>query len=261
MKIAACAKIVPATDTRISIAGGGQGIDESGVKWIVSPYDSMAIEEAVKTKEAHKGSEVVLFTVGGDSTLAQLRPGGLAVGADRAVLITDPAMDEADNLGVAKALAKAIEAEGMELVFCGKLAVDDDAAQVPAMLAELLGWAQVSFVTEFSTDGSTYKATRAIGGGVVQEVSGSLPVVITAERGLNEPRYAKLPAIMKAKRKKVAKLSLAKLGLSAADVAPQVTVSDYALPPAREACQIISGEPAEAAAELARRLRDEAKVI
>lgn len=261
MKIAACAKIVPATDSRIVINGDATGIDASGVKWIVSPYDAIAIEEAVKTKEAHKGSEVVLVTVGDNSTLTQLRPGGLAVGGDRAVLVSDAAAVGADNLGVAKALAAALSSEGMELAFFGKVAGDDDANQVAAMVAELLGWAQVSTVTEFTTDGSTFTASRSIGGGVVQKVTGALPVVITADRGLNEPRYAKLPAIMKAKRKKVKKLSIAKLGLSAADVAPRLELSTYALPPAREACQFIEGDPVQAAAELARRLREEAKVL
>ena len=258
MKIAVCAKVTPATDSRIVIRDEGAGIDESGIKWIVSPYDSIAIEKAVQTKEA-LGGEVVLFTVGADSTIATVRAGGLAVGGDRLVLVNDPAVIESDQLGVAKALAAAIEAEGSEIVFCGKVAVDDDAAQVPAMVAELLGWPQVSMVSELSIDGSSFTAKRAVGGGVYQVVEGSLPVVITADRGLAEPRYAKLPAIMKAKRKKIAKKKAGDLGLDG--VTAGVAVSDYALPAARQKVQILEGEPAETAKELARLLREEAKVI
>lgn len=258
MNIGVCVKVVPDTDTRIKIAG--DGIDESGIKWIVSPYDAFAVEEGAKTKEAH-GGEVVLFSVGSSDWVSQIRASGLAVGGDRAVLVEDDALANTDSLGTARALAKAIEAEGIQVVFTGKQAIDGDNVQVPAMLAELLGWPHVSFVSEFSLDGETFTATRNVGGGVQEVVTGSLPVVITAERGLNSPRYAKLPAIMKAKRKKIDTKSLADLGLSADDVAPAVALSSYGLPPARPAGRKLEGDVDSMVNELVSLLRNEAKVL
>jgi electron transfer flavoprotein beta subunit len=260
VNIGVCVKVVPDTDTRIKITGGGDGIDESGIKWIVSPYDAFAVEEGVQTKEA-QGGEVVLFSVGPKDWQSQLRAGGLAVGADRAVMVDDDALAEADGLAIARVLAKAIEAEGIEVVFTGKQAIDDDNVQVPAMLAELLGWPHISFVSELELDGSDFTATRNVGGGVQEVVKGSLPAVFTAERGLNSPRYAKLPAIMKAKRKKIDVKSLGDLGLSADDVAPAVQVSAYGLPPERPAGRKLEGTVDEMVDELVRLLREEAKVL
>jgi electron transfer flavoprotein beta subunit len=253
-------KVTPDTDTRIKINASSDGIDPGGVKWIVSPYDMFAVEEAIQTKES-LGGEVILFSAGEKSTITQLRGGGLALGADRAVLITDPAVLASDCLGTARSLAAAVQQEDCQLVFCGKQAIDDDNVQVPAMLSELLGWAQVSFVSDFETDGSTFKATRSVGGGTVEVVTGNLPVVITADKGLNTPRYAKLPAIMKAKRKPVAELALSDIGLSADDVAPVVTTSNYGLPPERPKGRFIEGDTDQQVSELVRLLREEAKVI
>lgn len=260
MKIGVCLKVVPDTDTRIKIAGDKAGIEEAGIKWIVSPYDAFAVEEAVQTQESHSG-EVVLFSVGPESWQSQLRAGGLAVGAARAVIVDDPAMASSDALGVARALAKSIEAEECELVFTGKQAIDDDNVQVPAMVAELLGWPHVSFVSDFSTDGTSFTATRNIGGGTLEVVEGKLPVVITAERGLNTPRYAKLPAIMKAKRKPIETKTLADLGLGADDVAAAVQLSAFQPPAERPAGRKLDGDVDTMVAELVRLLREEAKVI
>lgn len=259
MNIGVCVKSTPDTDTRIKIAGNGNGIDENGIKWIMSPYDVFAVEEGVLTKEK-LGGEVILFTVGSADAGKNLTD-GLAVGADRAVHVQDAALVGTDSLGVARALATAIQAESCQLVFCGKQALDDDNVQVPAMVAELLGWVQVSMVKEFSTDGATFTAVRNVGGGVEEVVSGSLPAVITADRGLNNPRYAKLPDIMKAKKKPVAKKDLAALGLSAGDVAPKLTTGSYGLPPSRAKGRILSGDAETAVKELVRLLRDEAKVL
>ena len=260
MKIGVCVKVVPDTDTRIKIAGGGEGIDESGIKWIVSPYDAFAVEEGVKTKEAG-GGEVVLFSAGPKDWQTELRAGGLAVGGDKAVIIDDPALAGTDGQGVAKALAKAIEAEGIEVVFTGKQAIDDDNVQVPAMLAELLGWPHVSFVSELSLDGTTFTATRDVGSGIQEVVTGSLPAVFTAERGLNNPRYAKLPAIMKAKKKPVDVKALGDLGLSADDVAPAVTTTAFSLPPERPAGRKLEGDVDSMVSQLVDLLRNEAKVL
>lgn len=260
MKIGICAKVTADTDARLSPSADGSSFEFSG-KSVVGPYDMFAVEEAVQTKEKH-GGDTVVFTVGSESdVLSQLRGSVLALGIDKAVIVEDPALASADGLGVARALAKAIEKEGVDLVFCGKQAIDDDNVQVPAMVAGLLGWAQVSRVTEFSLDGETFTATRAMDGGIKQVVSGSLPVLITAERGLNTPRYAKLPAIMKAKKKPTEKLDLAALGLSGDDVAPKATTSAYGAPPERPSGRILEGDTDTVVAELVRVLREEAKVL
>lgn len=260
MKVGVCVKVTPDTDARIKIQGDASGIESNGIKFIVSPYDAFAVEEGVQLKEAN-GGDVVLFSVGDSSWQSQLRQSGLAVGGDRAVIIEDDALNQTDSLGIARTLAAAIKAEECEIVFCGKQAIDDDNVQVPAMLAELLGWPCVSLVNSFTLDGGTFTATRATGGGIEEVVTGSLPVVITAERGLNKPRYAKLPQIMKAKRKPIDTKDLASLGLSADDVAPAVTFTNYAPPPARPSGRILEGDAATTAKELVRLLREEAKVI
>ena len=259
MKIGVCIKSTPDTDTRIQIDGSGTGIENNGIKWIISPYDAFAIEEGVQSKEA-AGGEVVLFSASDRDVSKNLRD-ALALGPDRAVLVKDDAMASTDALGTASALAAAIKAEECEIVFTGKQAIDGDNVQVPAMIAELLGWPHVSFVTDFQLDGSNFTAVRSVGGGTEEVVTGSLPVVITAERGMNSPRYAKLPMIMKAKRKKLDTKSAADLGLSADDLAPAVTLNNFGLPPGRPAGRILEGDAASTSKELVRLLREEAKVI
>lgn len=261
MKIGVCAKVVPDTAAQIKTKADGSGIETAGLKWVVNPYDSNAIEAAVQLVDAKKAASAHGYAVGDDSAVNTLRPGGLAVGLTDLTLINDPALSDSDHLGAAKALAAAIKADGIGLVLCGKVSVDDDAVQVPAMLAELLGWPLVSMVNKLDVDGDAFSATRAVGGGVEEEVSGSLPAVITCDKGLNTPRYAKLPDIVKSKRKPVNTKSLSDLGLSAADVAAKVEVSAYGGPPARPAGRILEGDLPAQVNELVRLLRDEAKVI
>ncbi len=259
MKIGVCIKSTPDTSSRIQINPGGDDLSEAGVKWATSPYDMFAIEEAVQTKEA-TGGEVILFSASHKDTSKEVRK-ALALGPDSAVCIKDDGLAKADSLSYATSLAKAIEAEGCTLVFTGKRASDGNNIQVPAMVAELLGWPHVSFVTEFEVDGESFKAVRAVGGGVEEVITGNLPVVITAERGLNSPRYAKLPMIVKAKKKPLALKSLSDLGLSEDDVAPIVTLRNYEPPAERGDCIILEGDAATTAKELVRRLREEAKVL
>lgn len=260
MKVGICAKVTPDTDARLKASADGRSFEASG-KIVVGPYDLFAVEAAIQAKEKN-GADVVSFTVGsGDEVLAQIRGTVLALGASKAVMIDDPALKETDSLGIARVLAAAIRKENCELVFCGKQAIDDDNVQVPAMVAELLGWAQVSRVVEFKLEGTSFTATRSMDGGVREVVTGSLPVVITAERGLNTPRYAKLPAILAAKSKPVDKPNLAALGLSAADVAPKATTSAYGAPPDRPKGRMIQGDVDTMVSELVRLLRDEAKVL
>ena len=161
-------------------------------------------------------------------------------------------------------LAAAVKSEDVGLVLAGKQAVDGDNAQVPSMVAELLGWPQVNVVSKFEVDGGNFKAWRDAGGGDTEVVAGTLPAVITAEKGLNEPRYASLKGIMMAKRKKILVKGAGDIGVDAATVgagAAQVTEGAWSLPPARPAGRILEGDPAAVAKELVGLLRDEAKVL
>jgi electron transfer flavoprotein beta subunit len=259
VKIGICVKFTPDTDSRVKAADGN--LDLSEAKWVVSAYDVLAVEEAVATRERLKGGEVISLSVGADSNLAALRQGVLAVGADRAVLVSDPAALATDALGVAKVLAAAARQEGLQVLFCGKVANDSGNSQVPAMVAELLGWPQVNRVVKFETDGSTFRATRSVDGGVNEVVEGALPVVLTTEPGLNKPRSAKLPDIMKANKKSPAKPSLADLGLTAADLDPKVRHFAWSPPPARPKGRLLTGDVDAQVSELVRLLRDEAKVL
>jgi electron transfer flavoprotein beta subunit len=255
MKIGVCAKITPDADARISVAADGASVELKGVKLGVSDYDEYAIEEAIKTKEAH-GGEVVSFTVGEKAHDKQLRSGALALGVDRAVIVE---ASPADALGCAKLLKGAIEPEGCDVVFTGKCTIDDQNFQVGAMLAELLGWTHVTQVTALEFDGQSFKATRNMDAGVRQVVTGTLPAVITCEDGLNTVRYAKLPAIMKAKKKPLDVKSPSDIGADAGEA--RATVGNLAPPPARPAGHMIEGDAQTAAKELVRLLRDDAKVL
>ena len=174
MNIGVCAKISVDADARIKIKSDGSGVDIAGEKLVVGDYDEYAVEEAIRTKEAHGGS-VTAFTVGAPSDEKLIRSGALALGADKAVLISDDAAQAASPLGIARLLAAAIKEAGCDIVFTGKVSTDEGNSQTAAMVAELLGWAQISQVTEFSVDGGTFTATRNMDAGVRQVVTGSLP--------------------------------------------------------------------------------------
>lgn len=263
MKVGVCLKQVPATDTRIQINPQGTGILTDDVKWEINPYDEYALEEGIRLKQGGKATEVVLFTLGDAAAEARVRD-GLARGADRAVRCDDPAFAGSDALGKARVLAAALQAEGVGLVLCGRQAIDGDQGSVPAMIAEILGWHQASTVDKLTLDGEGFTANRAAGGGAREVVAGRLPAVITCDKGLNEPRYATLPGIMAAKKKPIAVKDAAALGIDPGTVgagAALVVESGMGLPAARPAGRILSGEPAQVAAELVRLLREEAKVI
>jgi len=261
VKIAVTIKQVPDTETKIIIAPDGRSIDESNVTLVVNPYDEYALEEALKIKEAKGGGEVVAVTVGPEKSAQALRT-CLAVGADRAVHVKDPAADAADALGLAKILAAVMKEIGPDLILTGKYAVGSDNQLVSVMLAEMLGIPHVGIVTKLEIGDSSLTAEREIEG-AVEVVSSSLPCVVTAQKGLNEPRYASLKGIMAAKKKPIEEKSLAALGLDAAKVAPRVAWQKLELPPKKGAGKILKAEenPAAAAGELVRLLHEEAKVI
>jgi electron transfer flavoprotein beta subunit len=231
------------------------------VKWEINAYDEFALEEAILLKQAKKATEVIIFTVGGAETDAQVRD-GLARGADRAVRLEDPAFSGSDALGKARILAAAIAAEGCELVLTGRQAIDTDQSSIGPMIAELLGWRQASWVDKLVIDGGSFTADRAAGSGVRERIKGALPAVVTCDKGLNKPRFATLPNIMAAKKKQILVKNAASLNLSnVGAAAAQVTESGYALPPARPAGRVLKGDNASVVKELVRLLREEAKVI
>jgi len=256
VNIVTCIKQTFDTEAKIVIDNGQ--VSDQGVNLIVNSYDEYAVEEAIRLKEKN-GGEVVVVSVGGDKTHEALRY-CLAMGADRAVLIQDPAMEHTDNLGCAVAMAKLISQMEYDLVFCGKEAVDDGAAQVPSMLAEKLNLPQANVLTALEIADGKATATKEIDGGS-EVLEMQLPAVFSAQKGLNEVRYASLPGIMKAKRKELKIVSLADLELSAEDVAAKSELVVAELPPARKAGRVLAGEIDEMVAELVSLLKDEAKVI
>jgi electron transfer flavoprotein beta subunit len=257
MKIGVCVKVSPDLEQPTPFKITAEGLDTSSSKFVLNPWDENALEEAIRCKEAN-GGEVVVISVGPKSTVKQLRT-ALALGAERAILVTDDAVLGSDSLAIARSLAKAAEGESFDILFCGRQS-ESDSCQVASMVSELLGWGLASFVTEFSCDGSSFQATRRFGS-AEQVIKGNLPVVVTCEDSLNTPRYAKLPAIMKAKRKKIDEPTLADLGLGADDIAPAVTATSYAPPPARPKGRILQGDVDSQVKELVKLLREEAKVL
>ena len=257
-----CIAHVPDTETKIRIAAGGVSIDEADVKWIVSPYDEYALEEALKTKEA-KGGTVTAITFGPARADTGLRE-CLARGADDAIRIASEGLGEVDSLGVARLLAGVIKALPHDVVWMGNKGVGTDAQVLVPMLAEVLDLPHVNLVTKLEWKDGGVLARREIEG--AQEiVEMPLPGVIGATKGLNEPRYASLKGIMGAKKKTIAVKTPADAGVDPATVAGEaahVRWTKLELPPARQAVKLIpADDPAKAATELLRLLRDEAKVL
>ena len=264
MNIIVCLKQVPDTETQIKIASDGKSIVTDDIKWVMNPYDEFGVEEALRIKEKF-GGEVTVVGLGPKRVTESIRT-ALAMGADKGILISDEALEKSDSLAVAKALTAAIKDLEYDLIFTGQRGVDDDLGVVGANLAELLDIPQLSVIdkVEVAEDGNSVKVHRPVEGGTLV-IESSLPALITAQKGLNEPRYASLPGIMKAKKKPLDEKTLSDLGLDVAEFgegARKVKVLEMTPPPAREAGKIVEGEtPQEKAAELARLLHEEAKVI
>jgi len=247
------------TEAKITLTGDGK-INREGVSLIINPYDEFAIEEALRIKEKKGQGEVVLLSAGREEVQESIRQ-GLAMGADRAVLINDPVLEEGDEFTAAVVLAKALSEMEYDLILGGWRAIDDGSAQVGGRVAEILGLPQVNMVTKIEEIGEgSITAVREIEGGS-ETVEVPLPAVLLAQKGLNEPRYPTMKGIMKARKKKLDKKTLVDLGLSAEEVQAKVRALEYSLPKPRQAGRIIEGEPPEAAKELVRLLREEAKVV
>jgi electron transfer flavoprotein beta subunit len=225
----------------------------------VSPYDEFAIEEALRIKEA-KGGEVVLVSLGPDRVQTALRS-GLAMGADSAVHLKDPLFDATDTLGTARALAAAVKGLApFDLVLTGQQGVGGDHSQVPGLLAELLDLPQVTVAVKVEVQDGKASVEREIEG-AHETWETALPALVSAQKGLNEPRYASLKGIMAAKKKPVETKDAAALGLDAASLAPATRVAALELPTARPGVKMIEGDPETQARELMRLLHEEAKVI
>jgi electron transfer flavoprotein beta subunit len=259
MKILVMIKQVPDTATQVKIGGDGRAIETAGITWIVSPYDEFAVEEALRIKEKQGQGEVVAVSLGPDRAKEALRS-SLAMGADRAIHLLDPAWAEADSLMTSRALAAVIKQEAPELALFGRQAIDDDMGAVAAQVAELLGWPCASWIMEESVDaaGKAIRVGRQVEGGL-EVFDMPLPAVASAQKGMNEPRYPTLKGIMGAKKKQIKDVTAADLGISAEPPALSV-VKLEPLPP-RPPGRIIAGEPADAAKELVRSLREDAKAI
>jgi electron transfer flavoprotein beta subunit len=259
MKILVLVKQVPDTATQVKIGSNPKAIETAGITWIVSPYDEFAVEEALRIKEKRGQGEVVAVSLGPDRAKEAIRS-CLAMGCDRAIHLNDPAWAEADTLLTARALAAVIKQEGPDLVLTGRQAIDDDAGGVPAQVAELLGWPCLSWIMEeaIDADGKTIRVGRQVEGGL-EVFDVPLPAILSAQKGLNEPRYPTLKGIMGAKRKELRDVKAADLGL-AAEPAQLSLVTLEALPP-RPPGRIIPGEVPAAVKELVKALREEAKAI
>jgi len=255
MNIFVCIKQVPDTETKIKLAG--DGIDTAGVKWIMSPYDEFAVEEALRLKEKNAGSTVTVLSAGPARVVETLRT-ALAMGADNGVHIELP--ENTDNNYAAKALAGALKKEAkIDIVFFGKEAIDDGAAQTAQLVSAYLDIPCVTVVlqAEYSTD--KVKCKREVEGGAYEMVESPLPAVIAAQKGMNEPRYASLPNIMKAKKKEVKVLKEADVGTSASD--HKIKFKNFQLPPPKQAGKKVDGDAAAQAHQLVQLLHTEAKVI
>ncbi len=265
MKILVLVKHVPDSLAAIRVKPDESGIQTEGVKFGANPFDEFAVEQAVRIRESGQGAEIVAVCLGPDRAAETLRA-ALAVGADRAIHLCDPAFDGQDSLADARCLAAVARGESPDLVLAGEHAIDDAQSLVPAMVAELLGVRQVCGVValDLADDGPvTLKARRRIEGGE-EEIELPAPAVITCEKGLNEPRYPSLPNLMKAKRKEVRKVTAADLSLPAGQIGPDGSGARvnrvFIAARERRHCKL-TGTPEQQAAELARLLRDEAGVI
>lgn len=258
MKIFVCVKQVPDTETKIKLKADATGIDPAGVKWVMNPYDEFAVEEAIKMKEGGKATNVTVLTVGPKARAVEALRTALAMGADDAIVVDAP--EDLDPATVAKGLAGAIRAEGeYKLVLTGKLAIDDNAASVSQMVAEHLGVPHATVVSKLEVTDATATAERETEGGTREITQLQLPAVIAANKGLNMPRYASLPGIMKAKKKVVKELTLEATGARADDF--RIRMKNFQLPPEKPPVKILSGDLASQTQTLVKLLREEAKII
>lgn len=245
------------TEEKIVIDDGR--IEEEGAEFIINPYDEYAIEEAIQVRDAH-GGEVTVVTIGDEEAEKQLRT-ALAMGADKAVLINiEDDLEETDQYTTVKILEAYFEDKDVDLILAGNVAIDNASGQVGPRLAERLNMSCVTTITNLEIDGNTAKIERDVEGDV-EKLETTLPLLVTCQQGLNEPRYPSLPGIMKAKKKPLEELEIDDLDLDEDDVEPKTKTIEVFLPPAKAAGRILEGEVDDQVKELVSLLRNEAKVI
>lgn len=249
VKILVPVKRVPDPATTIRVLPDGTGIATDNIKWVINPFDEIAVEEALRIKEKQGSGEIILLSIGQQSWQEQLRT-GLAMGADRAILVrADTALD---TLAIARVIAQVATNEKPELVIIGKQAIDDDSNQVGQMIAETLGWPQATFASKVEFAGDKCTVVREVDGGL-ETLAFALPAVISTDLRLNEPRYASLPGIMKARKKPLTEIPVESLGV---ELAPKLKIRTLKAPEKRQA-----GRKLGSVQELVEVLHSEAKVI
>ena len=249
MKVLVPVKRVVDYNVKVRVKSDGTGVETANVKMSMNPFDEIAVEEAVRLKEAGTVSEIIAVSIGSSACQETLRT-ALALGADRAILVETPV--ETQPLAVARVLEQLVGKEQPQLVIMGKQAIDDDFNQTGQMLAALLGWSQATFASKVLIEGEAAQVTREIDGGL-ETLSVRLPAVVTTDLRLNEPRYVTLPNIMKAKKKPLENVTPDSLGV---DVTPRLTTLKVVEPPKRSAGQMV-----KSVEELVEKLKNEAKVI
>ena len=249
MKVLVPVKRVVDYNVKVRVKGDGSGVELANVKMSMNPFDEIAVEEALRLKEGGKATEVVVVSIGPAQASETIRT-GLAMGADRGILVK--AEGNVEPLAVAKILKKVAEEEEPGLIILGKQAIDDDSNQTGQMLAALLGWSQATFASKLEVEGSDFKVTREVDGGL-QTVKLKGPAIVTTDLRLNEPRYASLPNILKAKKKPIAEKAVADYGV---DVAARLEVLKTTEPAGRKA-----GVKVKDVAELVSKLKNEAGVL
>ncbi len=249
MKVLVAVKRVVDYNVKVRVKSDGSGVDTAGVKMSMNPFDEIAVEEAVRLKEKGAATEIVAFSAGAAACQETLRT-ALALGADRGVLVQSDA--ELQPLAVAKLLKAVVDKEQPRLVILGKQAIDDDSNQTGQMLAALLGWGQATFASKLEIDGDKARVTREVDGGL-ETLELALPLVLTTDLRLNEPRYVTLPNIMKAKKKPLDTMTPEQLGV---DVSPRLKTLKVVEPPRRGA-----GVKVADVAALVAKLKNEAKVL
>ena len=264
MKILVLLKQTPDTESKIKIAGGGAGIESGDVKFIINPYDEFAIEEALQIKEKNGGTPEVVICSFGDDKTRELIIKGLAMGGDRGLLVSNAGLESADSLTIAKVLAGVIKAEKPMIVLCGKQAIDDDNMHVGTMVAELMSWPHVNVITKLTIAGETATAEREVEGGQVEVYEVGLPAVFGAHKSLNNPRYASLPGIMKAKKKPFDSKAPGDFGCDAGALKSGIkaVVKSFKYPPEKPAGKLFQGEDvAVMVQKVVKLLREEAKAL
>ena len=249
MKVLVPVKRVVDFNVKVRVKADGSGVETANVKMSMNPFDEIAVEEAVRLKEAGAATEIVAVSIGSAQCQETLRT-ALAIGADRAILVQTSV--ETQPLGVAKALKKLVEREAPQMVILGKQAIDDDANQTGQMLAALLAWPQATFASKLKIVGGEAEVTREVDGGL-ETVAVKLPAVVTTDLRLNEPRYITLPNIMKAKKKTLEVFTPEDLGV---DLTPRLATLRVEEPPKRKA-----GVQVKSVEELVAKLKNEAKAI